>query len=235
MFTGLIEEQGEILRVSEEAAGRRLRIGGSLVCLNLRQGDSVAVSGVCQTVAARPNADCFEVVAVGETLKRTTLGDLREGARVNLERALRVGDRLGGHWVNGHVDATAVILERRQEARDLVFRVSLPVSLARYVVEKGSIAVDGVSLTVGKVDGSGFFVHIIPETAARTRFGGYGPGERVNLEVDILAKYVESLLRAGNPGIPGSPRPDSGASERGSTVEEILRSWNEDKGHDGRE
>jgi riboflavin synthase len=151
----------------------------------------------------------FEVIAIPETLARTTFSDLRPGSRVNLERPLRVGDRLGGHWVQGHVDATGSIEEVRTDGGDRAYAIAAPASLARYLVEKGSIAVDGVSLTIGTVHdtpgGARFWVHIIPETLRRTTFGAYRVGDRVNLEVDILAKYI---LRARelDGGASGSPR-----------------------------
>lgn len=242
MFTGLIEERGEILGVSDAPAGRRLRVRGPLVAADLVPGASIAISGVCQTVTGPPDAGTFEVVAVPETLRRTTLGSLRPGSPVNLERALRAGARLGGHWVNGHVDTTAAVEEIGRAGREYHFRVALPESIAPYVVEKGSIAVDGVSLTVGEVDAAGFRVYIIPETRARTLFELYRVGDRVNLEADILAKYVERALswlrvrergggaaetgtRAGGPGpAPGTDGP-RGAGGLGPEARRVLETW----------
>jgi riboflavin synthase len=198
MFTGLIEEIGEVRSVADQSAGRRILLRASAVMPGMARGDSVAVNGVCQTVAALIEPDSFAVIAVEETMRRTTFGSLRSGSRVNLERPLRLGDRLGGHWVNGHVDGTGRILETRRTGRDLGFCISTPPGLARYTVEKGSIAVDGVSLTLGEVNSRGFWVYIIPETRERTLFGRYRVGDSVNLEVDILAKYVERALRAGS-------------------------------------
>ncbi len=197
VFTGLIEEMGTVLRAARIAEGRRIAVRAGRVCDGLRAGDSIAVNGVCQTVTSLSGSGLFEIVAVGETLKRTTLGSLRSGDSVNLERPLRMGDRLGGHWVNGHVDRCAAIEAIERIGDDFAFRIGLPPELALYVVEKGSIAVDGVSLTVGEVDDRGFRVHIIPETRERTLFGSYRVGDSVNLEVDILAKYVRRALGQG--------------------------------------
>jgi riboflavin synthase len=197
VFTGLVEEIGTVERVRTEDAGTEVTIRGTSKAPELSPGDSVAVSGVCQTVVKR-EGDSFVVFAIPETLRRTTFGSYTEGSRTNLELPLRVGDRLGGHWVTGHVDARGRIEETRDEDGDRAFRISLPRELAAYVVEKGSIAIDGCSMTVGKVldhpeGGTSFWVHVIPETWARTLFGGYARGDEVNLEVDVLGKY---LLRA---------------------------------------
>jgi riboflavin synthase len=225
MFTGLIEEKGRVEAVAETGEGRRLRIRAETAGADLRPGDSIAVNGVCQTVVRSLDRNEFEVVAVPETLARTTLAALRPGNPVNLERPLRVGDRLGGHWVNGHVDATGVIEEIRERDREHAVRVSMPPELARFVVEKGSIAVDGVSLTVGQVresePGCSFWVHIIPETRARTLFGSYRTGDRVNLEVDILGKYVERAL-AGRGIEEPSRRPSR-------SILEMLERWGEEE------
>lgn len=197
MFTGLIEELGEITGVADGADGRCLRVRAARVAPALAPGASIAVNGVCQTVTGFPGPAEFAVTAVGETLRRTTLGSFRPGWRVNLERPLRVGDRLDGHWVNGHVDGKGRILEVRRDGRDVSFRVGLPGGLARFVVEKGSIAVDGVSLTVGEVDAGSFRVYIIPKTRELTLFGTYRTGDEVNIEADILAKYVAAAMAGG--------------------------------------
>ena len=164
MFTGLVEELGVVVRTGDVAEGRTIAVRALRVAPQLAQGDSVAINGVCQTVSGQPAEDVFEVVAVGETLLRSTLGSVRSGSRVNLETSLRLGDRLGGHWVQGHVDCTAAVLDLRRQGNDLAVTVELPESLRRYVVEKGSIAVDGVSLTVGRLSAGAFQLHIIPET-----------------------------------------------------------------------
>ena len=184
MFTGIVEELGT---VASTAPGR-VRISAATVLSDASVGDSIAVDGCCLTVAARSDG-WWEADVSDETLKRTTLGDRQPGDRVNLERPVRAQDRLGGHIVQGHVDGVGEVVEA---APDL--RVRTPRDLLRYVVEKGSVAVDGVSLTVVDVLGDGFAVAVIPHTAAVTTLGRKGPGERVNLEVDVTVKYVERLL-----------------------------------------
>lgn len=186
MFTGIVEELGRV----RERDGGRLVVEAELSG-DLAVGDSVSVNGCCLTVVATGGAGeaWWAADAVAETMSRTALGDLVAGSRVNLERPLRPADRLGGHLVQGHVDAAAEVLA---PAPELV--VALPSALARYVVEKGSVTVDGVSLTVVEVSGASFRVAVIPHTAAVTTLGLRRPGERVNLEVDVLAKYVERLL-----------------------------------------
>lgn len=192
MFTGIVEELGRV--VSRE--GPKLRILASTVLEDAAIGDSIAVNGCCLTVVDRARsgaagASWWEADVTEESYARTNLGDLRPGDLVNLERPVRVQDRLGGHLVQGHVDAVGRIVD---PAPDL--RVRLPGDLARYVVTKGSITVDGVSLTVVDVTGDAFTVAVIPHTAEVTTLGSKGPGDRVNLEVDVMAKYVERLLEA---------------------------------------
>ena len=189
MFTGLISAIG---RVAALDAGR-LRVEAA--SLDLRAGDSIAVDGVCLTAAAVEDG-AFEADVMGETLGRTTLGALAFGDRVNLEPPLRAGDPLGGHVVQGHVDATGAIEAVTPDGFASVVRIAAPPALLRYVVEKGSIAVSGVSRTVMDVDGDGFSVSLIPETLERTTLGEAEPGRAVNLEVDVLAKYVEKLTAA---------------------------------------
>ncbi|MEJ5369760.1 MAG: riboflavin synthase [Bryobacteraceae bacterium] len=194
MFTGIVEEVGRVAAVEPRAQGSRLRIEAARVLEDLREGDSVAVSGVCLT-AAEIDGSGFWADVSRETLERTTLGEARAGTRVNLERALRAGGRMGGHIVQGHVDGTGVV--RVMEERgggDWWLEVEAPTELARYLVFKGSIAVDGISLTVARVDGPVFAVAVIPHTWANTTLREARPGTRVNLETDILAKYVERLL-----------------------------------------
>ncbi|MGH8869370.1 MAG: riboflavin synthase [Actinomycetes bacterium] len=199
MFTGIVEELGEVAALERLADGpdaaARLTVAGPAVTDGLRAGDSVAVNGVCLTVVEAA-AGTFTADVMAESLRRTTLGRLAPGAAVNLERATPVSGRLGGHIVQGHVDATAELLGREHTAHWDVVRVGLPQPLARFVAEKGSVALDGVSLTVAEVAADGFTVGLIPETLARTTLGRLRPGDTVNVEVDVLAKYVERLLTA---------------------------------------
>jgi riboflavin synthase len=194
VFTGIVEELGEVVRLDQLADAARLRISAALAS-DLREGDSLAVDGVCLTVA-EVNGGIVTADVMQETLRRTTLGTVRTGRRVNLERPTRVDGRLGGHVVQGHVDDAGAVVQRTSSAHWDVVRISLPQALTRYVVEKGSIAVDGVSLTVAAVDGDSFDVSLIPTTLARTTLGDKQVGDAVNLEVDVLAKYVERLLEA---------------------------------------
>ncbi|MBV9445167.1 MAG: riboflavin synthase [Streptosporangiaceae bacterium] len=211
MFTGIVEELGEVAGVEHYADSARLTIQGSVD--DASPGDSIAVNGVCLTVTAIL-AGSFTADVMRETLDRSSLGSLTPGAPVNLERSVRLADRLGGHLVQGHVDATARIISRSPGERWDIVRVSLPDEISRYVVQKGSIAVDGVSLTVsalsddntdddntdddntdGNADEQWFEVSLIPETLKRTTLGDRQPGDAVNLEVDVIAKYVERLVR----------------------------------------
>jgi riboflavin synthase len=195
MFTGLVEELGTVERVEPRGEGRRFRIAAREVARDARTGDSLACSGCCLTVLAADAAH-FTVEAVPETLRRTTLGDWREGTRVNLERPLRLGDRLGGHLVQGHVDGVGVVRSSVMEGEGRRVTVEIPPELARFVALKGSLAVDGVSLTVaGLADGTCEIAYI-PHTLAVTSAGAYAPGTRVNLEVDLLARYLARMLEA---------------------------------------
>jgi riboflavin synthase len=193
MFTGLVADLGRVARIERSGAGARVRIETALAA-ELQHGDSVAVNGVCLT-ASEVGGGSFSAEAMNETLARTSLGGLDTGAHVNLELALRAGDRLGGHMVQGHVDALGRVLAAGEDgfARRLV--IEAPEDVLRYVVEKGSIAVDGVSLTVAGVDERSFTVSLIPETLERTNLGRAEPGDPVNLEVDVLAKYVEKAVQ----------------------------------------
>jgi riboflavin synthase len=193
VFTGLIQELGRIGAIERSGGGARLTIETDLVS-ELRTGDSVAVNGVCLTATSLQNGS-FVADAMNETLSRSSLGGLQAGAQVNLELPLRAGDRLGGHVVQGHVDGIGAVLEVAEDGFARRIRIEAPPELLRYVIEKGSIAVDGVSLTVAEVDGRSFTVSLIPETLQRTNLGHAGAGDRVNLEVDVLAKYVEKLIR----------------------------------------
>jgi len=197
MFTGIIEEMGEILMA--EGASARLRVRGGKLLDGVCVGESIAVSGVCLTiVGVHPAGDGsidFEVELTAETLGRTTLGRLKPGDVVNLERPLRLDDRLGGHLVQGHVDGVGRIAAIRPEEQGLRMEIEAPAALLAYLAEKGSVAVDGISLTVAELGTAGrFVVALIPYTLAQTTLGSRKPGEAVNLEVDILAKYVERLL-----------------------------------------
>ena len=198
MFTGIVEEIGEIVEVRHTAEVVVLTVRGPTVCADAGHGDSIAVNGVCLTVTdpGGTTGDTFTVELVPETLARTSLSAAAVGTAVNLERAVPAGGRLGGHIVQGHVDGVGTLVSRTPGERSDELRFVLPPELVRYVVEKGSIAVDGVSLTVASVDpdgGAGFGVALIPTTLAHTTLGIRAPGDTVNLEVDVVAKYVERL------------------------------------------
>jgi riboflavin synthase len=194
MFTGLIADLGSVTALERSAEGARLRIGTRLAS-QLEQGDSVAVNGVCLTAIDIRDGG-FAAEAMDETLRRSALGALEPGAQVNLELALRADGRLGGHVVQGHVDGTGVVSEIRGEGIARVLSIDTAPEVARYLVEKGSVAVNGVSLTVSALCEDGFEVSLIPETLTRTNLGSMTVGDRVNLEVDVLAKHVERLLKA---------------------------------------
>jgi riboflavin synthase len=195
MFTGLVESTARVRAVEPDGEGVRLEVETPLAA-ELSHGDSIAVNGVCLT-AVDPGGDRFRADVMAETLRRSSLAPLGAGDEVNVELALRAGDRLGGHMVQGHVDGTGTVEEVRDEGFARVVRIAAGPEILRYVVEKGSIAVDGVSLTVASVDDSGFAVSLIPETLDRTTLGRAAPGRVVNLEVDVLAKYVEKLVNRG--------------------------------------
>jgi riboflavin synthase len=209
MFTGIVEEVGTVVSLDlapggaggGDAAGEdrdaRLVLRGPLVTSDARHGDSIAVSGVCLTVADLPGDGTFAVDVMPESLRRTALGDLAPGSPVNLERAVRADARLGGHVVQGHVDGVGAVRRRAPGPRWDEVEIALDPALARYVAEKGSVAVAGVSLTVTAVGPDWFGVSLIPTTLAATTLGDAAVGTRVNLEVDVLAKYVERLLTAG--------------------------------------
>jgi len=194
MFTGIVEELGTVRSVAPNASGARLRIGARIVLDDAEIGASVAVNGCCLTVVEIGDG-WWAADAVEETLRRTCLGALRPGDRVNLERPVRLADRLGGHLVQGHVDAVGAVLARDPlPDGSALARIAAPPAVLRYVVEKGSVAVDGVSLTVTDVDAAGFGLALIPHTLAVTTLGIKAVGAPVNLEVDLIAKYVERLL-----------------------------------------
>jgi len=196
MFTGLIGDLGVVGAVERDGDGARLRVRTRLAD-ELKPGDSIAVNGICLT-ATEVSQGTFAAEAMLETLARSSLGSLREGAAVNLELPLRADDRLGGHVVQGHVDGTGSVREVRSEGFARVLEIDTEERLARLMVEKGSVAVDGVSLTVGKVREDGFQIRLIPETLNRTNLGSAGVGDLVNIEVDVLAKHVARLVGAAD-------------------------------------
>ncbi|MFC7307636.1 riboflavin synthase [Streptomyces monticola] len=203
MFTGIVEELGEVTAVEKLDDASRFRLRGPVVTEGAKHGDSIAVNGVCLTVVDH-EGDEFTADVMAETLNRSSLGALTTGSRVNLERPTAVGARLGGHIVQGHVDGVGTVVERRPSENWEIVKVSLPDGLARYVVEKGSITVDGVSLTVVEAGPDYFTISLIPTTLALTTLGLKQPGDPVNLEVDVIAKYVERLL--GAQGVEGAAK-----------------------------
>ncbi|MGH6925896.1 MAG: riboflavin synthase [Propylenella sp.] len=196
MFTGIVTDVGELLAVTPREAGVRLRIATGFDPGEIALGASIACGGPCLTVVERGTTDgraFFDVEASSETLARTTLGEWMPGSRVNLERPVRMGDELGGHLVAGHVDGIARVLERHDEGGTARIALEAPADLARYIAEKGSVSLDGVSLTVNRVEDRRFEVMLIPHTLAVTTWGERRPGDAVNLEVDLLARYLERL------------------------------------------
>jgi len=203
MFTGIIEALGEIGVTEQRGGDLRLHIRtGNLDLSDVVLGDSIAVNGVCLTVVELPGDGFIADVSI-ETLNFTTAGQWKTGSPINLERALTPSARLGGHLVSGHVDGVGEVIERHQDARSERFRIKAPTELARYIAHKGSISVDGTSLTVNAVSGDEFELNIVPHTLEHTVFGAYQPGTKVNLEVDVIARYLERLLlgdKAANQG-----------------------------------
>ncbi len=193
MFTGIVEEMGSVKALKREAGAARLTISASTVLNGTALGDSISVNGVCLTVVDMSRSEFSADVAV-ETLNVTNLGDLKIGTKVNLERALQLSARIGGHLVSGHVDAVGRISGKREEGNSWRISFEAPESVLRYVIKKGSIAIDGISLTVADVDKRGFSIAMIPHTAKLTTLGFKSTGDSVNLEVDIIGKYVERLL-----------------------------------------
>lgn len=215
VFTGIIEEIGEVVAIEQLSDAARLTIRGPLVVEDAAQGDSIAVNGVCLTVIQLPSADTFQADVMGETLASSSIGTLRTGSVVNLERAVPVTGRFGGHIVQGHVDGTGTVVTRESRDNWDVLRIALPAPLARQVTHKGSIAVDGVSLTVSGVGGQQgpagtpwFEVCLIPTTLSATTLGKAAPGTTVNLETDVIAKYVDRLRQ--HEGV--SSRSDAGTT-----------------------
>jgi len=194
MFTGIIEACGEITAVEKQGGDSRLRINaGDLDMSDVKLGDSIATDGVCLTVVAF-DSHSFEMDVSAESLAKTTLGEFKPGRKVNLEKAMQVSARLGGHIVSGHVDGVGVVESRELVGESLRFRVRVPDGLARYIAIKGSVCIDGTSLTVNNVEAAVFEINIIPHTANITTIGEYRVGRRVNIEVDIIARYLERLL-----------------------------------------
>lgn len=202
MFTGLVEETGRVVGIELEARSGKLTVSAPIVHEGLKLGDSVAVNGCCLTVIAQ-EADRLTFDAVPETLIRTNLGALCPGERVNLERSLQVGARLGGHFVQGHIDGVGTVLALTPDENAVVMEIGIPLPLRRYFVEKGSVTVDGVSLTVASALPTSFTVWTIPHTRAVTTLGDCEVGDRVNIECDLLGKYIERLLaeREGTPSV----------------------------------
>ena len=201
MFTGIVEEVGTVERVQRGARSAVLHIKARTVPEDLRLGDSVAVNGVCLTVVSH-HAGGFAADVMHETLDRSALADLRSGSRVNLERAMAANGRFGGHIVAGHVDGTGRIARLRRDDNAVWYTIQAGPEVLRYVVEKGSIAVDGISLTVARVEADRFSLSVIPHTAAVTTLGERRTGDRVNRECDVIGKYVEKLLRTAGPRRP---------------------------------
>ncbi len=208
MFTGIIQAIGEVAELKPQGGDVRLRLRtGKLDLTDVAPGDSIAVNGVCLTAVELPG-DGFAADVSRETLSVTTLGELKPGSMVNLEKALTLATRLGGHLVSGHVDGLGQIVERHDDARSVRFTVEAPAELARYIAQKGSITVDGTSLTVNVVSGARFELNIVPHTLQETIMAGYHPGRSVNLEVDLVARYLERLLLGARAAEPDAPAVD---------------------------
>jgi riboflavin synthase len=206
MFTGIIEAVGKVAELQQRGGDVRLRVlTGKMDLADVALGDSIAVNGVCLT-AVELSGDGFVADVSRETLSLTSLGQLKSGSRVNLEKALTLATRLGGHIVSGHVDGLGTVIERHDDARSVRFTIEAPQELARYIAHKGSISVDGTSLTVNAVDGQRFELNIVPHTLQETIMDSYAAGQRVNLEVDLVARHLERLLlgdKAAQPGEAG--------------------------------
>ena len=216
MFTGIIEEMGTVRRLDRTPISCRLTIAATLVLQGTQIGDSIAVNGVCLTVTDLQK-DAFTADVMPETLRRSSLGILRSGSSVNLERAMVANGRFGGHIVSGHIDGTGTIASKVPEGNAQIVTISAAPNLLRYIVEKGSIAIDGISLTVAAVDGEGFSVSTIPHTVAQTNLSQRRRGDPVNLETDVVGKYIEKLLR------PEETKPHTPANESTLTKEMLLR------------
>lgn len=193
MFTGIIEEIGTVEGLNKSQDVCRLTIRAPKVMKDTALGDSIAVNGICLTVASM-SGDTFQADVMGETIRRTSLSEITRGSRVNLERAMQLNGRFGGHIVSGHVDGTGTVLSVKKEGNAIWYQIGAAPNILRYIVEKGSIAIDGISLTVAKIDDTSFSVSIIPHTRKETILGDKKPGSKVNLENDLIGKYVERLL-----------------------------------------
>lgn len=213
MFTGIVEETGTLRSLNRGSKSCVLTIQCATVLEDAKIGDSIAVNGICLTVTSLLNG-AFTADVMNETLSRSALGNAKPGDPVNLERAMAVNGRFGGHIVSGHIDGTGTIREIREDDNAVWYTVSAPPEILRYVVEKGSIAIDGISLTVARVDGSSFQVSVIPHTRAVTALGQRTPGSQVNLENDIIGKYVEKLMQ---------PAPETTESRSGITMEFLAQ------------
>lgn len=204
MFTGIIQAVGEVTAIQSRGGDLRLRVNtGKLSLDDVGLGDSICTNGACLTVTELPGDGYWADVSV-ETLNFTTLGALESGSRVNLEKALTATDRLGGHIVSGHVDGVGEVVSLEEDARSIRFVLRAPDALAKYIAHKGSICIDGTSLTVNAVSGAEFELNIIPQTMAETVFGQYRPGSKVNLEVDVIARYLERLMQGDNAASSGA-------------------------------
>jgi riboflavin synthase len=198
VFTGIVRRKGRVLEVERQGTGRRFRVAVEPPVRDLGAGDSVGLNGVCFTIEELSGEGWLRVFAMEETLRRTTAGAWRRGTELNVELPLRLGDSLGGHLVQGHVDGVARVVELRRRPGSVEVELEAPAGLEGFLAEKGSVALDGVSLTVGRLSGRRFRVHLIPETLERTTLGNLRVGSQVNLEIDVIARYVARLL--GDPG-----------------------------------
>jgi len=205
MFTGLIEGIGEVREVRRAGADAAIALGLPASFSDCRIGDSISVDGVCLTIT-EIKGDLIQVDLSRETLDRSTLGELKTGSKVNLERAMRLSDRLGGHLVSGHIDGTGTLKSIQKQGKSWLIQISLDASLSRYLIEKGSIAVDGISLTITSCTADSFSVAVIPQTGAETTLLKKTAGSTVNLEIDMIAKYIEKLLTANDSSISEQPR-----------------------------
>lgn len=215
MFTGIIQSIGTIAALEPKAGDMRVRVAtGKLGLADVQLGDSIAVNGVCLTAVELPG-DGFWADVSGETLAKTTFGKLKTGDRVNLEKALTPTTHLGGHLVSGHVDGVGSVLRRWQDGRSIRFRIAAPAELAKYIAAKGSICVDGISLTVNAVDGAEFELNIVPHTLQETTMGEFQAGTAINLEVDVIARYLERLLLGERAAESGSGITEAFLAENG--------------------